>query len=246
MQKISGGYYIKARAIQESEISTKPPHFREIWDWLIKECNHADKRSSGILIKRGQCLRSYKDIQEGLHWMVGWRKEQYSKNDCESAMKWLKAHTMVHTMKTTRGMLITIVNYNTYQNPNNYEAYSPADTKHTRSIQTTDTINKNDKNEKNKESSSKVILAKWNELAEARNLKKIKALTSQRKDKFNTRSKEPNFDYDKILSLIKKSAFLCGSNDRGWKIDFDWLVYNDTNYNKILEGKYDNKVVEFK
>ena len=42
--KIKGGYYIKARQIQDSEIAHSPPHFREIWDWLIKEANHKDKK----------------------------------------------------------------------------------------------------------------------------------------------------------------------------------------------------------
>jgi len=105
---IKGGYYIKARCIQNSEIAHAPPHVREIWDWLLKEANHTDKKVSGIIIKRGQCFRSYKDIQEGLHWMVGWRKHKYSKNQCEIAMKWLTKRQMIHTAKTTRGMITHI------------------------------------------------------------------------------------------------------------------------------------------
>ena len=147
--KIKGGYYIKARCIQNSAIATAPPHVREIWDWILKECNHEDRKTSGKIIKRGQCLRSYSDIRDGLHWMVGWRKMTYSKNACETAMNMLKKHTMIHTQKTTRGMVITVLNYDKYQDPSNYDAYKETYRKHTVDIQTADTINKNEKNEKN-------------------------------------------------------------------------------------------------
>jgi len=45
MSKIKGGYYIKARCIQDSEISIMPPYIREIWDWLLKEANHTNKKA---------------------------------------------------------------------------------------------------------------------------------------------------------------------------------------------------------
>jgi len=146
MNKIPGGYYIKARKIQESEIATAPPHVREIWDWFLKEANHKDSKSSSKIIKRGQCVRTYKDIQEGLSWMVGWRKCKYSKAQCETAMKYLKKHGMITTTKTTRGMIVTVVNYDTYQNPENYENHKRTTMKPTGEPQTHDTINKNEKN----------------------------------------------------------------------------------------------------
>jgi len=142
---IEGGYYIKARKVQESEIAFAPPHVREIWDWILKECNH--KEAKGI--KRGQCVRSYREIQEGLHWMIGYRKMKYKKHHCENAMKWLKKATMVTTMKTTRGIVITVCNYDYYQDPKNYESYTKADTKATMLPSGTDTINKNGKNVEN-------------------------------------------------------------------------------------------------
>jgi len=143
---ISGGYYIKARQIQDSEISTAPPHVREIWDWLIKEVNHKDHKN----IKRGSTFKSLNDISEGLKWYVGYRKEAYSKSKCEMAMNWLRKRDMITTTKTTRGMIITICNYDTYQDPKNYETNNERTTKRTRSEQHSDTINKNVKKENNK------------------------------------------------------------------------------------------------
>ncbi|MFO7842263.1 MAG: conserved phage C-terminal domain-containing protein [Bacteroidales bacterium] len=140
--KIKGGYYIKARKIQNSDIANAPPHVREIWDWLIKEANHTEVDG----IKRGTMMRSLNDISEGLCWYVGYRKERYSKSKCEMAMNWLRKRGMIRTTKTTRGMNITICNYDTYQDPSNYETNNEKLTKATRNEQGSDTINKNGNN----------------------------------------------------------------------------------------------------
>jgi len=146
---LRGGYYIKARKIQDSQIAHMPPHIREIWDWLIKEANHKNAVFMGREINRGELLTSYNDIREGLHWMIGWRKEMYSKWHCEKAMKVLKKADMITTMKATHRLLIKIVKYDLYQDPSNYESHKEKPTRATRKPQTTDTINKKDKNDKN-------------------------------------------------------------------------------------------------
>ena len=122
MPKIPGGYYLKARKIQESKIAHVPPHIREIWDWLLKEANHKDKKYCGFIVKRGQLFRTYKEIRDGLHWMVGYRKKTYSEDQAKKAMKFLRDNLMITTAKALGGVLITIINYNTYQNPKNYES----------------------------------------------------------------------------------------------------------------------------
>lgn len=152
--RIPGGFYLKARQIKDSWIAHAPPHVREIWDFLLRNANHKDVKVDGTIIKRGQILTSYKEIRNELSWKVGWRVEKYSKNDCETSMNRLRNHTMIHTTKTTRGMLITILNYDKYQNPKNYELYKEALSSHTRVIQTADTINKNEKNDNTKNSLS--------------------------------------------------------------------------------------------
>ena len=164
MGKIKGGYYIKARCIQNSEISIMPPYIREIWDWLLKETNHTEKKLDGIIIKRGQLVRTFKDIQEGLKWMIGYRKMTYKKWQCENAMKFLRKRGMITTMKTTRGVLVTVCNYSFYQDPKNYESNTRADTRTTVNKQLTDTINKNDKKDKNGKKKKREILKRKCEL----------------------------------------------------------------------------------
>lgn len=157
MSKIKGGYYIKARKIKDSDIAHAPPHVREIWDYLIRKANHSDKKAYGETLKRGQVLTSYDEIREDLHWMVGWRKQRYTKSQCEIAMKFLRKgvgkHARITTRKTTRGLVVTILNYSFYQNPKNYEnykeSYNENYNENDNKSQPHDTIDKNGKNEKN-------------------------------------------------------------------------------------------------
>jgi hypothetical protein len=149
MTKIPNGYYIKARIIQDSEIANSPPHFREIWDWLIKEAQFRDMKVSGRMILRGQCFTTYREILQGLSWKVGYRKESYTKGQCESAMKFLRSRGMITTMKTTRGMIITVCNYDKYQCTKNYENQTETYNETRSSTQQHDTIDKNDKNVNN-------------------------------------------------------------------------------------------------
>jgi hypothetical protein len=117
MPVIDGGYYLIARCIRYSEIAHAPPHVREIWDWFLYKAQFQEKRG----ISRGQLICSYKDIQEALHWKVGYRKEMYSKTNCQVAIRWFKKREMIISKKVSDGLKITILNYDLYQNPKNYE-----------------------------------------------------------------------------------------------------------------------------
>lgn len=114
---IKGGFYLKARCIDGAGIAHAPPHIREIYDWLVRNSMFVD----GEQLKRGQLIATYDDIRDGLCWFVGFRKMRYSKWDCEKALKWLTEKRMILTEKTTRGLIITICNYDEDQNPKNYE-----------------------------------------------------------------------------------------------------------------------------
>lgn len=78
----------------------------------------------------------------------------------------------------------------------------------------------------------------WNLAAQGTKLSQIVEFTESRQRKFSTRVREPSFDFLKILEGIRQSPHLQGQNRDGWKADWDWIMCNDTNYLKILEGKY--------
>lgn len=78
----------------------------------------------------------------------------------------------------------------------------------------------------------------WNLFATTYKLSPLKTISPSRRRKFDTRIREPAFDFLKILESIKTSSHLKGENNRGWRADFNWILENDTNYLKILEGNY--------
>jgi hypothetical protein len=43
-----------------------------------------------------------------------------------------------------------------------------------------------------------------------------------------------------LFERVKNTPFLIGKNDREWKVDLEWIV-KDSNFVKILEGKYEKK-----
>ena len=75
---------------------------------------------------------------------------------------------------------------------------------------------------------------------------KVAKLTKTRKTHLAERLKERMFkdNYEKILELILQSDFLLGKKNTekhsNFKADFDWIIKNDTNYVKVLEGKYNS------
>lgn len=78
----------------------------------------------------------------------------------------------------------------------------------------------------------------WNLFAEEYGLVQIKTINESRKRKFKIRVKEPAFDFLKILSKAKGSEFLKASKWFG----FDWIIENDSNYLKIIEGNYSDDI----
>jgi hypothetical protein len=46
-------------------------------------------------------------------------------------------------------------------------------------------------------------------------------------------------DFREAVARSAATPFLCGEGPTGWCANFDWLVANDTNYLKVLEGRYD-------
>lgn len=87
----------------------------------------------------------------------------------------------------------------------------------------------------------------WNKTAEATKtfnsgLIPAKFLTHKRMVKARRRLQEhaPN-DWLVIIAKCGESAFLRGDGPRNkWRASFDWLIENEDNVVKILEGKYDD------
>lgn len=81
------------------------------------------------------------------------------------------------------------------------------------------------------------IYSQWNSFAEKHGLSKIEKLNNTRKAKIKARTKDKNFDIQKLFEHIEKQPFLFGDNDRGWTVNFD-MAFSASGYLKIMEEQY--------
>lgn len=82
-----------------------------------------------------------------------------------------------------------------------------------------------------------ISLPKVEKITEARR-RKIKSRRTELKKQYPDRS--PEEVLTEIFCKAEASGFLKGDNSNGWKASFDWILENDKNWIKILEGNYDN------
>lgn len=143
--KIDGGYILLSRKIDDSDVMKMPPSTREIWLYILRKVNHSEYRN----LKRGENIFNYKDIQDDLCWFVGYRKVKYSKSDVAKSIRRLREGNMINTMKATRGVIIKVLHYDTYQTPSNYEGHCEEDMKDQRRLQSGSMKYKKEKNNNN-------------------------------------------------------------------------------------------------
>jgi hypothetical protein len=77
----------------------------------------------------------------------------------------------------------------------------------------------------------------WNMFAEKFGKQKIIKLTNSREQKLKARLKDETFIFPDILNKAHKQLFITENN---W-FTFDWVLQNETNYLKVLEGNYMTK-----
>lgn len=127
---IPDGATIWARKTLDSDIFRKADKWFKIWFYLVNRANHKAKGK----FQRGQCWLSYEQITI----VTGATKDQI-----KHCIKYMKDEGMLATQKATRGMFITIVNYDTYQNLNSYESHAESHSEATQKPHRSHTINKN-------------------------------------------------------------------------------------------------------
>jgi len=84
----------------------------------------------------------------------------------------------------------------------------------------------------------RLLLELWNE--KRKTLPKVLTLTEKRSRHAKQRLHErPNLTFwADVFDLIQTFPFLYGENPRQWRCSFDWIIANDENYVKVLEGRY--------
>ena len=122
------GYILESKSILDSDIWKKPPIYFKVWHYLLIKAEYAGYGN----LKRGQLFTSIQEIREACSYYKGFQKVIPTKREIWAVIDWLRrSHegndegngkgTMIVTTKVTHGMLVTICNYNKYQNPRTYE-----------------------------------------------------------------------------------------------------------------------------
>lgn len=154
--EISGGYILVSRKLIESEIWEKPPLYLKVWMYLLMRAQFKPYKD----LDRGELVVSIPELIEACSYKVGYRTEKPTKSQIFNILEWLRNsdeasdegysnETMIETTKTTRGMVVKVLNYNVYQDSKNYEHNAEQNdekpTNDTMPKRQADTINKNDK-----------------------------------------------------------------------------------------------------
>jgi hypothetical protein len=119
-QLIDGGYIIVARRLLESGIFQKPHLYIKLWLWMIMQARFKDHRN----LKRGQFVTSIDQMRDAMTYKIGYRTERPSRKEIRCVYDFLTKGHMIVTMKVTHGFIITICNYDLYQDIKNYERHS--------------------------------------------------------------------------------------------------------------------------
>jgi hypothetical protein len=214
------------RQIMKWEWYTDPNTFR-LFFHLVLNANHEKGRWKGNDIERGQFITSSDKLASQL---------DLSRQQIRTAINKLKSTNEITTKPTNKFTLVTVVNYDFYQDDAR-KVTNKITTKATNEQPTDNqqvTTNNNDNNKKNENTTT--VAEFYNTLQ----LPKYQKLTDKRKSSINARVKEYGVDTVKeVLQKASESNFLKNERASNW-YNFDWL-FNPNNFVKILENKYDSK-----
>ena len=226
--------------------------------YLLLKANIEDKNWRGVTIKRGQLATSNATLRKDLH---------LSEQQIRTCLKRLISTGEITYQSTNKYTLITICNYESYQeykNTNNEQDNGQTtNEQRTNNGQTTTTkeiknirINSLPNGKEPIEGKTdpipySEIQSMWNNICLS--YPRLTRMTDARKNKLCIRLQEMGGkDMAKALSVLQgifeameQSKFLKGDNKRGWKATFDWVIENDKNWVKIHEGNYQNKENEY-
>lgn len=117
--KICGGWILFSKKMLASDIFSKPPLYFKLWAWMLLKARFKD---NGVL-KRGQLFTTIDDMRDAMSYHVGYRKIRPTSKEIRGAYESLTKGNMAVTTKVTHGMVITICNYEYYQDIKNYEGH---------------------------------------------------------------------------------------------------------------------------
>jgi len=137
--QITGGHVLLSRMIFESSIWRKPPQYFRLWVWLIGKAVFQDGHTfKGHVLKRGELITTYAQLADALSYCHNRATIKPTTKEVRIMLSWLRSEGMIllkpliggtlpnkgrHNDLTRAylGLLISIVEYNTYQDLKSYK-----------------------------------------------------------------------------------------------------------------------------
>lgn len=251
---IPGGFILLSRKLLKSGIMEESPLHLKLWVWILMQASFRDHGN----LKRGQLFTSYKKMQKAMSRKIGWRTEKPTENAIREVMKFFMKNVMIHRMKVQHGTIVTVLNYDHYQDMRNYgighdsqndPRNDPSSNKERRVKEYKYSCEKNDqkksKGKKNGCCPFDNILDLYHSLLAE--LPRVRNFTEHRrsmlKARWNEKAKSQRGLYSNTLEFwkaffkyISQSDFLMGRK-KDWKANFEWII-TKKNFYKIIEGNY--------
>lgn len=239
---MSGNWIKLHRKLLDSEVASDM-ELLGCWTWLLLNATWKERRlNDGTMLKKGQILVTFDQLA---------RAWNCSKSTAHARTQKLTKTERISNENRTQGTVITICNWETYQNtpdtPRTKTEQHPNENRTTSERYIRKKKEKKVKKEKKLETTSlsstgrptaQEFFDRWNAfVSDKPKLKGAVKLSDARRRKICTRLREN--DWWPTFQAIVHALPLTGE---GWQPDLDWLIRNEENVYLILEGKYDWRV----
>jgi hypothetical protein len=233
---IPGGWIKLYRCLAGHDLWLSEPFTRgQAWVDLLLMANHKSgqirRRGIRVNVQRGEVGISLRELAARWQWSVGKVQRFFAE---------LKTDDQIYYRMDTENVSVTTLICLT-----NYEKYQLADTETGTQTDTetgTEQECKEGKEEKpektagDKPPAPSALADLWNSIVKE---PKVLKVSKARETKCRLRLKERDVaGWMEVFKVVSREPFLRGENNRGWCADFDWIIANDTNALKVLEGKY--------
>ena len=223
---MSSGWIMLHRQIRYWEWYKDANTFR-LFIHLLLSANHDKGSFKGISVDRGQAITGIQTLSDSL---------SMSASKIRTSLNKLKNSKEIAIKSTSKYSIVTIINYDTYQCKKN-DNDKQNEEELTNKSQTNDkqiATNNNEKNLTSKETNyGTEIQTWWNDNIAIHGYSKIKKVTGGRAKKAKAREIEKHlFEIEEMVAGF--SDFV---KDGNW-FGFDWIIKNDENIIKVLEGKF--------
>lgn len=228
------------RKILENPVVCKDSDHMAVWLYLLLKATHKKIPmmfgKKKIELMPGQLIVSALTISKTL---------KLSESKVRRCIKSFKIDEQIDEQATRNGRLITILNWESYQNSDEQNDEQVTNKRRTSDEQVTPNKNvrmeecKNVRNNSlTREDVDRVILA-WNSFAQNK-IHKISPNTT-RYTHLKKRIEENGLgEVLRAIKMTSESDFMQGKNKSGWVANFDWLM-KPSNFQKTIEGNYRNK-----